>query len=84
MYLAVIAGSCMILVHVAIAVLMTLKRPLMTMKTCDEMLRFLASIPTDSAEIIVNKALESWYKVPVLVPTPAKEDSPVIIERVPS
>ena len=74
----------MILVHVAVAILMTLKRPLMTMKTSDEMLKFLSSIPTDSAEIIVNKALESWLKAPTLVPVPAKEDSPVIIERVPS
>jgi len=80
----VIAGSCMILVHVAVAILLTMKRPLLTMKTAEEMTQFLTTIPSDSAEIIVSRALDSWYKTPTLLPVIAKEDSPVIIDRVPS
>ena len=81
---SVISGSLVILVHVAVAILQTQKRPLMTMKSCEEMLAFLAKIPNDSAEIIVNKAVDSWQKQPILVPVVPRGDSPVIIERVPS
>jgi len=79
----VISGSLVILVHVGVAILQTQKRPLMTMNSCHEMLAFLSEIPNDSAEIIVNKAVESWQKQPVLVPMAPRGDSPVIIERVP-
>ena len=82
-FLSVISGSLVILVHSGVAILQTQKRPLMTMNSCHEMLAFLSEIPNDSAEIIVNKAVESWQKQPVLVPMAPRGDSPVIIERVP-
>jgi len=80
----VIAGSCMILVHVAVAILSTTRRPLMTMSSGEQMIHFLETIPSDTAEVIVNRALDSWGKTPLLLPVIAKEDSPVIIDRVPS
>ena len=80
----VISGSCMILVHVAVAILLTTKRPLLTMNSGEQMILFLETIPSDTAELIVNRALDSWGKAPLLVPVIAKEDSPVIIDRIPS
>lgn len=80
----VISGSCMILVHVAVAILLTTKRPLLTMSSGEQMILFLETIPSDTAELIVNRALDSWGKAPLLVPVIAKEDSPVIIDRIPS
>jgi len=80
----VIAGSCVILAHVGAAVLLTHRRPLLTMRSSTEMLAFLAAIPSDSADIVVSKALDSWYKTPLLLPTASKEDVPVIIDRIPS
>ncbi|KAK3101264.1 hypothetical protein FSP39_002243 [Pinctada imbricata] len=79
----IIGGSCTILVYVAVSVFLTFKRPLLSMKKKEDMLKYLSQLPEDSGDIIVTKALDLWHKHGGhLIQT--KSDSPVFTDRAPS
>ncbi|XP_013384172.1 TBC1 domain family member 7-like [Lingula anatina] len=81
----IIGGSCTVLVFVAVAIILTLRRPILTLRTDAEIVQYLKNIPADSADIIVAKAVELWRSHgSLLFPSGIKADSPVIIEKVPS
>lgn len=57
-----LGGSVMILIYVAVALFITLRRPLLSMKSGEEMLKYLTQVPEDSGDILVGKAIEMWEK----------------------
>lgn len=57
-----IGGSVMILIYIAVALFITLRRPLLSMKSREEMLKYLAEIPEDSGDVLVGKAIDMWEK----------------------
>lgn len=77
----VIGGSLMVLVYVTVAILLTLRRPLLIMNTKEEMLRYLQQIPEDSGDILVNKAIDMWEKHGHHL---TKSDSPGPVNRSPT
>lgn len=58
----VIGGAHGIVVFVAVAIFQTFKRPLLSMKSKDEMVQYLMELPEDCGDIIVTKALDIWSK----------------------
>ncbi|XP_045176931.1 TBC1 domain family member 7-like [Mercenaria mercenaria] len=57
-----LGGSVMILIYIAVALFVTLRRPLLSMKSQEEMLKYLAQIPEDSGDVLVSKAIDMWEK----------------------
>ncbi|CAH1787698.1 unnamed protein product [Owenia fusiformis] len=81
----VIGGSCKILVFLMVSTLLTLKRPLLSMNSSQEIVQYLNKISSDSADIIVSKSLDLWQKYGSLLLPSSKGNSPVVIqERPPS
>ncbi|XP_052800444.1 TBC1 domain family member 7-like isoform X1 [Mya arenaria] len=76
-----IGGSVMILVYVAVALLLTLKRPLLTMHSRTDVLKYLTQVPEDSGDILVNTAIDMWEKHGHHL---IKSDSPGPNSRLPS
>ncbi|XP_077979192.1 TBC1 domain family member 7-like [Glandiceps talaboti] len=58
----IIGGACAILIFTAVAIVVTLQRPLLNMKTPENVIKFLQKIPQDNADLIINKAIELWEK----------------------
>ncbi|KAK3611874.1 hypothetical protein CHS0354_021307 [Potamilus streckersoni] len=58
----VAGGSFIILVYVAVAMILTLRRPLLSIMAKEDMLTYLTKIHEDSGDIIVNKAIDLWQK----------------------
>ncbi|XP_025085298.1 TBC1 domain family member 7-like [Pomacea canaliculata] len=56
----VIGGSTFVLVYVAVSILIFFRRPLLSMKSSEEMVAYLRHIPEDCGDIIVNQALDLW------------------------
>lgn len=55
-------GSCKILVFVAVVILRTLRRNLLNCLMTNNVLNCLRNIPEETAEVIVNKAIEMWQQ----------------------
>ncbi|PNF19492.1 TBC1 domain family member 7 [Cryptotermes secundus] len=68
-------GSCKILVFVAVVILRTLRRNLLSCKMSDNVLNCLNNIPEETAEIIVNKAIEMWQQYGSLLTPGAGPDN---------
>lgn len=66
----VLAGSNVIVVHVAVAVLLCLKRRLLGASSTGEIARILQNIPEDSCSLVVSKAVELWEDQGSLLATP--------------
>lgn len=78
----VIGGSCGILIYVAVSILLTFKRPLLSMNSRDDMVNYLTKIPEDSGDVLVIQAIELWQKHGGhLIQT--KSDSPIFVDRSP-
>ncbi|KAH3857775.1 TBC1 domain family member 7-like [Dreissena polymorpha] len=77
----VLGGSVMILVYVAVSLLITLKRPLLTMASREDMIQYLTQVPEDTGDILVNNAIDLWEKQGHHM---TKSDSPGPINRSPS
>lgn len=77
----VLGGSLTVLVYVTVAILLTLRRPLLIMNSRDEMLKYLQQIPEDSGEILVNKAIDMWENHGHHL---TKSDSPGPVNRSPT
>ncbi|ELU09969.1 hypothetical protein CAPTEDRAFT_171622 [Capitella teleta] len=58
----VIAGSQGILVAVAVAVLLTFRRPVLSLCGIEDVKRYLQLIPEDTGDIIVGEALKIYHK----------------------
>lgn len=71
----VTGGSCKILVFVAVVILRTLRRNLLLCKMLDNVLNCLNNIPEETAEVIVNKAIEMWQQYGSLLTPGAGPDS---------
>lgn len=57
-----LGGSVMILVFVAVSLFLTLRRPLLSMNSRQEMLKYLTQVPEDSGDVLVSKAIDMWEK----------------------
>lgn len=58
----VVSGSCKILVFVAVEILLTFKIKVMALTSAEKITQFLESIPQDSSDAIVSKAIDLWHK----------------------
>ncbi|XP_061164463.1 TBC1 domain family member 7-like [Saccostrea echinata] len=58
----VIGGAHGIVVFVAVAVFLTFKRPLLSMKSKTDMIQYLMELPEDCGDIIVTMAIDLWSK----------------------
>ncbi|XP_048730342.1 TBC1 domain family member 7-like isoform X2 [Ostrea edulis] len=58
----VVGGAHGIVVYVAVAIFLTFKRPLLSMKSREDMLHYLMELPEDCGDIIVTKAIDLWSK----------------------
>lgn len=54
--------ACMVLVYVAIMILRTFKKRILSFGRADDIVQFLLNIPQDNADAIVNEAIELWEK----------------------
>lgn len=79
----VVGGSFAVLVHVAVAIFMTFKRPLLSMNSKDAMLKYLSKLPEDSGDVVVVKALDLWQQHGGHQMV-ARSDSPLFADRSPS
>lgn len=73
----IIGGSTYVLVYVAVAILIFFKRPLLSMKSVEDMVVYLEHISEDCGDRIVNEALELWSKNGSCL-LMSKCDSPVV------
>nr|KAG5701028.1 hypothetical protein BaRGS_022739 [Batillaria attramentaria] len=73
----IIGGSCYVLVYVAVAILIFFRRPLLSMKSVEDMITYLQHIPDDCGDRIVNEALDLWTKNGSCI-LMSKSDSPVV------
>ncbi|GFO50710.1 TBC1 domain family member 7-like [Plakobranchus ocellatus] len=71
----VIGGSSHILVFVAVAIFLVLRRPLLAMQSSQDIVNYLKEIPEDCGDRIVNEALNLFQEYGLT--WPMKEDSPV-------
>lgn len=69
----VIAGSCAVLAYVVVAILLSLKRQLLLIKTASDITKLLNTIPKDNFGLIVSKAIELWesHGSPLTLLTPS-------------
>ena len=58
----IIAGSCTVLVYVAVAIVLVFRQVLMAKKSSDNILRILTQIPSDRCETIIGKAMDLHIK----------------------
>lgn len=79
----VVGGSFAILVHVAVAIFLTFKRPLLIMDNKTSMLKYLSQLPEDSGDVVVAKALDLWQQHGGHQMV-ARSDSPLFTDRSPS
>ncbi|CAB4016243.1 TBC1 domain family member 7 [Paramuricea clavata] len=66
----IIAGSCTILVYVAVAILLIFRPVLIAKKSLDHVLRSLAQIPPERCETIIGKAMDLHIKYGVATVSP--------------
>ncbi|XP_013782701.1 TBC1 domain family member 7-like [Limulus polyphemus] len=57
----VIGSSSAILAFVGAAMLITLRRTLLAMDNSEEVIKYIKKVPEDTADRVVNKALELWH-----------------------
>lgn len=79
----VVGGSFAVLVHVAVAIFLTFKRPLLSMNKREAMLKYLSKLPEDSGDVVVVKALDLWQQHGGHQMV-ARSDSPLFSDRSPS
>ncbi|XP_076116147.1 TBC1 domain family member 7-like [Mytilus galloprovincialis] len=79
----VVGGSFAVLVHVAVAIFLTFKRPLLSMNNRESMLKYLSKLPEDSGDVVVVKALDLWQQHGGHQMV-ARSDSPLFSDRSPS
>ncbi|XP_028408558.1 TBC1 domain family member 7-like isoform X2 [Dendronephthya gigantea] len=73
----VIAGSCTILAYVAVAILVVFRQILISKKSSEPVLRFLAQIPQESCETIIAKAMDLNIKYAVAPVSPVTKTTGV-------
>ncbi|XP_070200729.1 TBC1 domain family member 7-like isoform X2 [Littorina saxatilis] len=73
----VIGGSSYVMVYVAVAILIFFRRPLLSMKSSEDMVNYLSNIQDDCGDRIVNEALDLWAKNGSCLLV-SKSDSPVV------
>lgn len=70
----VVGGSSAILIYIAVAIFLVLRRPLLALQSAQEMVNYLKQIPEDCGDRIVNEALDLLHKNAGQFPI--KPDSP--------
>ncbi|CAL1548206.1 unnamed protein product [Lymnaea stagnalis] len=73
----VLGGSSAILIYIAVAIFLVLRRPLLALQSTQEMVNYLKQIPEDCGDRIVNEALDLLHKnagqFPIKPDSPANE-----------
>ncbi|XP_074660377.1 TBC1 domain family member 7-like [Tubulanus polymorphus] len=82
----VIAGSFTVLAFVAVSLFLTHKRSLLSMTDSNSIVSFLQKMSVDTADAVVNRAIDMWQKqgsqlIPSTTSVSSRTDSPVIVDK---
>ncbi|CAG5132064.1 unnamed protein product [Candidula unifasciata] len=71
----ILGGSSYILVYVAVAIFLILRRPLLAMQSAEDMISYLKQIPEDCGDRIVNEAIDLMHRYSGQIPKPESPGS---------